>query len=479
MLLATACAQEAPLRPQSVLYVNTDVPVPLLADTIRIEVLDPSGAILQQSTSVHPNPSDWPVSMGVAPSLGGGDTRIRLRLFGASHIAGRNPSELSDELEREDPLPSFVIDRIVDIEVPSDGVRHLELLLSGECMGVPADLVSGRSCVPTDAGPELDAEPSAGLTEWDEPRLPGAHSRAGKWDAALPVDCGGEPRADSALRDGEVCIPGGVFFFGDGRLGVNARVGESWASIPERLTRMSPFFMDRYEVTVGRIRAARAEGFSLLSGDLVPRAGFGQCNFASDGSTDTLPMNCIAREAAQRFCQFDGGRSLPSEARWEFVASGRGQERLYAWGDEPATCDRSVFARVGPELQPIFRRPLDFTLGGSGQCAHLGEGMVPVDSDQQDVTRDGVVGMAGNVQEWCLDSFIALTHDCWSQRLLRDPVCDVGGTEYIARGSIWSGVLASLPASLRKSTNDLDATRVRAGFTGFATGFRCVRDVTP
>ena len=42
---------------------------------------------------------------------------------------------------------------------------------------------------------------------------------------------------------------------------------------------------------------------------------------------------------------WDGGRHLTSEAEWEYAASGRGEERIYPWGNERPDCDRVIFAR--------------------------------------------------------------------------------------------------------------------------------------
>ena len=58
-----------------------------------------------------------------------------------------------------------------------------------------------------------------------------------------------------------------------------------------------------------------------------------------------LAMNCISAQAAQAFCAWDGGRHLASEAQWEYAASGRGEERIYPWGDALPDCARAVYAR--------------------------------------------------------------------------------------------------------------------------------------
>ncbi len=475
LLVVAGCAADVDPRAQVLLWVDTDVPVPSLADTLRIEVLEPDGSVSDSRTYVRPNTDDWPVSLGVAARSDGAPTLMRLRVYEASHIAGRNPSELTADLAPDDPLPAFVVDRLVSIAVPDSGVRQSLVILHGDCMGFTADLEAMRTCVAS--GLEPPAAPDVGISTLDGPPDPDAPPRAGTWDTAQDRPCSGEPRPDSGLHDEEACIRGGIFFLGDGRLGVNASVGVSWASIPERLVRLSPFYMDRYEVTVRRVRDAMDRGFEFPAGEWVTRSQIDLCHFTTDGSTDELPMNCISKEAAEAFCRFDGGRSLPSEAQWEYAATSGGRETIYVWGDRPPTCDDAVFARIGRSLSDRFGVAYLATLGGTGQCAALGEGPQPVGSMATDSNAQGIMDLEGNLQEWTRDSFVPLTDECWQAPFLVDPVCDTGTTTtYIVKGGIWSGVLGSLPVSLRKgSPHDSAIGTPGAPFEGFANGFRCVR----
>ena len=79
-LLVAAVAGCAPSpRGQVTLYVQTDLPVPRFADTLRIERLDSQGRSIEARSNVAADPQDWPISLGIAAT--GGTVRLRLRLF--------------------------------------------------------------------------------------------------------------------------------------------------------------------------------------------------------------------------------------------------------------------------------------------------------------------------------------------------------------------------------------------------------------
>ena len=53
-------------------------------------------------------------------------------------------------------------------------------------------------------------------------------------------------------------------------------------------------------------------------------------------SSETLPLNCVTWEEANAFCLWDGG-FLPTEAEWQYAASGGHQQRAYAWSNPPGS----------------------------------------------------------------------------------------------------------------------------------------------
>jgi sulfatase modifying factor 1 len=132
---------------------------------------------------------------------------------------------------------------------------------------------------------------------------------------------------------------------------------------------VSDFALDRYEVTVGRFRAfvtagqgtkasppaAGAGAHSLIAGsgwnsawnanllaDTASLKSAVKCEPGNATWTDTpgvgenRPMNCLFWYEAFAFCAWDGGR-LPTEAEWNYAASGGSEQRYYPWSNPPTS----------------------------------------------------------------------------------------------------------------------------------------------
>jgi formylglycine-generating enzyme len=174
------------------------------------------------------------------------------------------------------------------------------------------------------------------------------------------------------------------------------------------LAEISPFLLDKFEVTVGRMKqfVAAYESFKskIKEGDgksdhVVGDMGW-SASYELPGDTaaltdelksqnptwldeednNRLPINSVPFNVAYAFCIWDGGR-LPTEAEWNFAAAGGEEQRTYPWGPPPATDDHGYF----------------------GAADHL----VPtsVGSFAKGNGRWGHADLSGNVSEWVLDYY--------------------------------------------------------------------------
>ncbi|MBS1124184.1 MAG: putative rane protein [Deltaproteobacteria bacterium] len=144
------------------------------------------------------------------------------------------------------------------------------------------------------------------------------------------------------------------------------------AEVPEHSASTDDFYLDEFEITVGRFRTF-VEAYDRLprptSGDgahptvagsgwdaawnaLMPATatdlrGRLHCNpnatwTDQPGPNEQKPINCLTWYELYAFCIFDGGR-LPTEVEWEFAASGGLTNRLYPWGAQAPTPELATF----------------------------------------------------------------------------------------------------------------------------------------
>jgi formylglycine-generating enzyme required for sulfatase activity len=332
-------------------------------------------------------------------------------------------------LKSEDPPVDGTIDGLFALPpIADEGILRATAFLPLESVGIPAD-------------PEVEP-PALQAGE----RLPHAIH-----PAAIPQDCIVEP------GPGEVCVPGGAFWMGN--------ANETEPLLPEEsrehVVAVSSFLVDAKEVTVAQMRMSRLGS----PGDPIASNGTPDgCTFTpSPDDNDALPVTCTSRALAERYCA-KYGKSLLTEAQFEFLASGRRSLR-YVWGSDAPLCSDVVHARQSP-AHPQYIPGLNDT------CAALGFGPARAGSgmrDALDLPAGRVLDVAGNVREWTRDRYEPLSAaSCWSQGFLVDPFCAprVAGELGVVRGTSWS--TAPMPA--------LAVYRANAAPNGDRdTGFRCAR----
>jgi formylglycine-generating enzyme required for sulfatase activity len=195
---------------------------------------------------------------------------------------------------------------------------------------------------------------------------------------------------------------------------------------------VSDFRLDRFEITVGRFRrfvAAWNSGWRPAAGsgkhahlnggnglaNASPDSGSGyepgwdpnwtalvtptdaelECQTTvpyyhtwtpSPGANENNPMQCMSWYEAYAFCIWDGG-FLPSDAEWNYAASGGSEQRVYPWS------------------RPSDSMPIDCSYANYNNCVAPPNGATN-DVGSESPKGDGKYGQAdlgGNVDEFALD----------------------------------------------------------------------------
>lgn len=230
---------------------------------------------------------------------------------------------------------------------------------------------------------------------------------------------------------------------------------------------ISPFFIDRTEVTndafvawlnSGRRSIDFEEGHILRVGGRQIASTHGvRTGIAKEGGRyvvkpgmGQLPVVNVSWAGAFYFCA-DQGKSLPTEAEFEYIASRHGTAR-YPWGNQDPTCQDAI------------------ALGHEQFMRCEGNAFPPVGSMQLDVTPEGVSDLGGSVREWQLDRFVQRYKTCSGP--CQDPVVsaepiqsDAAGTR-VVRGGAFETSKVTARASFRSRANEDNVYE--------SIGFRCV-----
>ena len=260
------------------------------------------------------------------------------------------------------------------------------------------------------------------------------------------------------------------------RTEIVASDGAAGADI-QRLVALSPFFLDRTEVTVAALRASGVAELDSTGQSVDPVSWSGSrsgdfitspkdyCTYTTTkGPNEALPVNCISNASAEAFCASRGKR-LPSEAELEYAASGL-SSLTYVWGDDAPGCADAVFGQALSTSTecPVSRENAGPRTPGAGlrDRLDLGAGNVVLD-------------LAGNLSEWTLDTWNRQDEPCWGMGVFHDPICasvsPQDGSLPTIRGGSWTTVGPFLKAARRERFGTARGVSVQIGF-------RCARPAT-
>lgn len=221
--------------------------------------------------------------------------------------------------------------------------------------------------------------------------------------------------------------------------------------IPYQKVYLDAFYIDKYEVTVKQYRECFLEGYcGYISEEEKKLFSHSEtrhlCNWEHP-ERENHPMNCVTWPEAMRYCRSWAGKNLPTETQWEKAARGT-NGRKNPWGNEEATCKFAVMNE--PEIHKQKGCDKGITW--------------PVGSKPLGVSPYGTMDMAGNVDEWALNSF-----DGTNYPIPEAPSKNEKGVNLrpVARGGslIYQGKWFSYARHLAE---DVDRP--------YFTGFRCARE---
>lgn len=208
--------------------------------------------------------------------------------------------------------------------------------------------------------------------------------------------------------------------------------------LPLHTVKLSPYYIDKYEVTNMQYAACVAAGVCDLPSDLTSET---RATYYDDPEFAVYPVVYVSWIDAAAYCDFVGKR-LPSEAEWEKAARGT-NVRLYPWGDEVPNC---TLANA-------------FDIAASRKC--VGD-TTAVGSHPTGASPYGVEDMAGSVWEWVNDWY---SETYYAESPSTDPTGPSSGTYRALRGGGWEDAGVFIRTASRNFDLDFNSGR--------DAGFRC------
>jgi len=220
------------------------------------------------------------------------------------------------------------------------------------------------------------------------------------------------------------CVPPDMVFVAGGVFTMGCPPG--YCSVtndnaPEHEVRLSPYAIDRTEVSEDEFRRCR-DDLDLRGFPCAPRLNEAQDEVTSQAGN--APLRWVDWAGAEAVCAYQDKR-LCTEAEWEYAARGVGAA-FYPWGNLPPTCERATFFDEGA--------------AGCGTGLPTGVGTKPLGA-----STFGALDMAGNVSEWCADFYRADVYGTRTGTPL-DPVQQaLAGTDsHVVRGGSYTKGVAEI-----------------------------------
>jgi formylglycine-generating enzyme required for sulfatase activity len=157
----------------------------------------------------------------------------------------------------------------------------------------------------------------------------------------------------------------------------------------------------------------------------------------SPGANDSMAMNCVSWYEAFAFCAWDGG-FLPTEAEWEYAATGGSLENPYPWGGSTPTPSLANFGDNVGAVTSVGSYP-----SGRGFWGHE--------------------DLAGNVGEWVFDNYAQYPSAAASNYVSELP----DSTIRVIRGGGWDVGAVDIASEYRAGGPPDQRNK--------AVGFRCAR----
>jgi formylglycine-generating enzyme required for sulfatase activity len=299
------------------------------------------------------------------------------------------------------------------------------------------------------------------------------------WGRCIPAACN-SPRLPGRPEANEVCIPADTFIMGG--LEGEPNVPRQPQTLPaHRVTLRRRFYIDKQEVSVAEFfnwwdglprKLPPAEAVVYVSSEnevvrwktpdtgLIEPGnnllGYGCTSENKDHSTlRHAAINCIPQQTALAYCLANGKR-LPTEAEWEWAATGHGAGNHFPWGNDvpDATCSKAITRECYQANQASYPWLRPYSVQGD--------------------TQDGINALAGNLAELTLDYAgyrgCDALRDCYPTYEV-DPVkVRDRGTGFIVKGGSWKQDAESA------RTRSRELARQEAARESGQVGFRCVRD---